>query len=83
MLCSMPEPRFLTVKDVAETLQVRDTTVHALIKRGELRAFQIGGRGVWRIGREDLEAYIAAAYERAAQEDGSLGAGPEADEQQG
>lgn len=76
----MPEPRFLTVKDVAETLQVRDTTVHALIKRGELRGFQIGGRGVWRIGRQDLEAYITAAYERAAQEAAALDVEPEAAE---
>jgi excisionase family DNA binding protein len=68
----MTEPRFLTVKDVAEALQVRDSTVHGLIKRGELRALQIGGRGIWRIGRDDLEAYIQGAYERAEQERAAL-----------
>jgi hypothetical protein len=34
---------------------------------GELRALQIGGRGMWRIGRQDLEDYIAEAYRRTAE----------------
>lgn len=50
----MADPRFLAVKDVAEALQVRVSSVHGLIKRAELRALQIGGRGDWRIGRDDL-----------------------------
>ena len=35
----------------------------ALIRRGELRAAKIGGRGDYRIGRSDLEAYITRTYE--------------------
>jgi hypothetical protein len=27
----------------------------------------VGGRGVWRIGRQDIEDYIAEAYRRTAQ----------------
>ena len=34
---------------------------------GELRALQVGGRGMWRIGRQDLEDYIAEAYRRTAE----------------
>ena len=35
---------------------------YALIRRGELRAAKIGGRGDYGIGREDLEAYIERTY---------------------
>lgn len=61
-------PRFLTIAQVAEELSVNEHLVRGLIKNLELRAFQVGGRGQWRIGRDDLEAYIAAAYERAAEQ---------------
>jgi len=57
-------PRFLTPTQVAEELNVKPNQVHALIKAGELRAFQVGGRGMWRIGRPDLEDYITEAYRR-------------------
>lgn len=62
-----PTPRFLTPTQVAEELNVKPNQVHALIKAGELRAFQVGGRGMWRIGRQDLEDYIDEAYRRAAE----------------
>ena len=61
-------PRFLTIAQVADELSVNEPLVRGLIKNLELRAFQVGGRGQWRIGRDDLEAYIATAYERAAQQ---------------
>ena len=35
---------------------------YALLRRGELRAAKIGGRGDYRIGRDDLEAYIERTY---------------------
>jgi hypothetical protein len=38
-----------------------------MLKSGELRGIQIGGRGVWRIGVADLDAYIEEAYRRAAE----------------
>ena len=60
-------PRFLTPTQVADELNVKPNQVHALIKAGELRAFQVGGRGMWRIGRQDLEDYIAEAYRRTAE----------------
>ncbi|WP_284982321.1 helix-turn-helix domain-containing protein [Arthrobacter sp. efr-133-TYG-118] len=63
----MTEPRFLTIAEVAGILVVNESTVRGLIKRGDLRAFQIGGRGIWRIGRDDLEAYITDAYRRTAE----------------
>ena len=55
--------RFLTRAQVAEELDISMARAYALIRRGELRAAKIGGRGTWRIGRDDLEAYIERAYE--------------------
>lgn len=52
---------------MADELNVKPNQVHALIKAGELRALQVGGRGMWRIGRQDVEDYIAEAYRRTAE----------------
>ena len=35
---------------------------YSLIRRGELRAAKVGARGDYRIGRDDLEAYIERTY---------------------
>lgn len=40
--------------------------VRALLRSGELRGIQIGGRGLWRIATADVEQFIATAYERTA-----------------
>ncbi|GAB3283349.1 hypothetical protein GCM10027449_26270 [Sinomonas notoginsengisoli] len=61
----MDEPRFLTIAQVADTLAVKEPTIRSLVKSGELRAFQIGGQGIWRIGHDDLDGYIDASYVRA------------------
>ncbi len=45
MIDEPKQPRFLTPTQVAEELNVKPNQVHALIKAGELRAFQVGGRG--------------------------------------
>lgn len=52
------EPRFLTLEDVATYLNVSVTQVYALVRSGELPGIKIGGRGFWRVDREQLEAYI-------------------------
>jgi len=61
------QPRFLTLAQVADELNVKQSLVQGLIRAGELRAFQVGGRGMWRIGRQDVEDYIDQAYRRAAE----------------
>jgi excisionase family DNA binding protein len=58
--------RFLTVEQAAEELNVKSSLIRGLISSGELRAIQVGGRGLWRIGLQDLEDYIAKAYRRTA-----------------
>ncbi len=55
-------PRFLTLPDVAEVLNISGAQVYALVRRGELRAIKIGGRGQWRVEGSELEAYIQRAY---------------------
>ncbi|WP_028659114.1 helix-turn-helix domain-containing protein [Nocardioides insulae] len=55
-------PRFLTLADVAEVLNTSSAQVYALVRRGELPAIKIGGRGQWRVEAEKLEEYIEQAY---------------------
>ncbi|MET3206286.1 UNVERIFIED_ORG: excisionase family DNA binding protein [Arthrobacter sp. UYEF13] len=59
--------RFLTIEQAAEELNVKQSLIRGLIKTGELRAIQVGGRGVWRIGAHDLEGYIDEAYRRTTE----------------
>lgn len=56
------EPRFLTLTDVAETLNVTLAQTKALVRGGDLEAIKIGGRGAWRVERSALEAYIQRMY---------------------
>jgi excisionase family DNA binding protein len=55
-------PRFLQLSDVAEILNISAAQAYALVRSGELPAIKIGGRGQWRVEREQLEAYIQRAY---------------------
>jgi excisionase family DNA binding protein len=52
-------PRFLTLADVAEILSTSVAQVYAMVRRGDLPAIKIGGRGQWRVSEADLEDYIA------------------------
>ncbi len=59
----MPDsPRFLTLADVAEVLNTSIAQVYALVRRGELPAIKIGGRGQWRVEADQLEDYITRMY---------------------
>jgi len=55
-------PRFLTLADVAEVLNTSSAQVYALVRRGELPAIKIGGRGQWRVEADQLEDYIQRMY---------------------
>lgn len=71
-------PRFLTIEQVAEGLNVGQPTVRMLLKSSELRGIQIGGRGLWRVSSSDLENYIADAYKVTAEK---IAAGEVTDEE--
>ena len=60
-------PRFLALAEVAEVLSISVSQVYALVRRGDLPAIKIGGRGQWRVESSMLESYIAEAY-RATQQ---------------
>lgn len=75
--------RFLTLTDVAETLNVTMAQAKALVRSGDLPAIKVGGRGTWRVEDTELESYIQRMYartreliERAPQRQG---AGPDDD----
>lgn len=54
--------RFLTLADVAETLNITMAQAKALVRSGALPAVKIGGRGVWRVEVSMLEDYIGRMY---------------------
>ena len=57
------EPRFLKLSDVQEILNISSPQAYALVRSGELPAIQVGGRGIWRVERAELEAYIERQYQ--------------------
>ena len=61
-------PRFLTLADVAEVLNTSQAQVYALVRRGDLPAIKIGGRGQWRVEAVELENYIQRMYARTRAE---------------
>jgi excisionase family DNA binding protein len=58
-------PRFLQLADVAEILNTSSAQVYALVRRGDLVAIKIGGRGQWRVETTELERYIERMYDEA------------------
>jgi excisionase family DNA binding protein len=57
-------PRLLTLAQVREILNVGMPAVYALVSSGELRALQLGGgRRMWRVSEDDLEAYLERCYQ--------------------
>jgi excisionase family DNA binding protein len=64
---AVPFPRMLTLDEVQEVLNLGKPLIYALVKSGELRAAQFGGRGIWRVRQDDLAAYIDAAYAKTAE----------------
>lgn len=48
----------LTLPEVADALRMHRLSVLALFKSGEIRASKIGARGVWRVRKSDLDAYL-------------------------
>ena len=55
-------PRMLTLADVAEILNTSVAQVYALVRRKDLRAMKLGGRGQWRVLPADLQEFIDRGY---------------------
>ncbi|MGI8677356.1 MAG: helix-turn-helix domain-containing protein [Jatrophihabitans sp.] len=61
------ESRFLTLTDVAEVLNISSSQVYALVRNEDLKAIKIGGRGQWRVERDQLEEYISRMYKQTSE----------------
>ncbi|GAA1334454.1 hypothetical protein GCM10009592_30240 [Brachybacterium rhamnosum] len=66
---SSPAPRFMPLEGVQEVLSISRSQAYALVRSGELRAIQVGGRGQWRVEHAELEAYIQRCYAATAPAD--------------
>ncbi|MDJ0458583.1 helix-turn-helix domain-containing protein [Arthrobacter sp. NQ7] len=64
---AVPFPKMLTLDQVQEILNLGKPMVYSLVRSGEIRAVQLGPRGLWRVSQDDLAAYIDAAYEKTAE----------------
>lgn len=55
--------KFFTLPEVSEQLNISMSQMRAIIKRGDIEAIQIGGRGQWRVEEAKLDEYIERLYE--------------------
>lgn len=62
-----PPTRFFPLAEVAQILSISVAQAYALVRRGELPAIKIGGRGQWRVEAEALETYISGLYSSTRQ----------------
>lgn len=66
MSTAVPIRSLLTVREVAERLDVSEKQVYRLIRRGELPAVQLGGPGTAiRIDPDELRAWLFGPEEAA------------------
>ena len=56
----------MTVEEVARQLRVSPKTVRGWLVQGRLRGFKLTPK-VWRIQREDFQAFVSAARRQAAE----------------
>ena len=72
----LPAP-LLKPAEVARVLNVTVTQVYTLMRSGDLPALKIGKKGVWRVSRETLEAYLADLETEARRRSPLIDAPPE------
>lgn len=65
----MTEPmrRFVPLEYVEEYLSISRSQAYALVRSGDLRALQVGGRNQWRVELTELDAYVQRAYTKTQQ----------------
>lgn len=63
-------PRFVPLEYVMDELSISRSQAYALVRTGDLKAIQVGGRGQWRVDLVELEAYIERCYAAADAEVG-------------
>lgn len=50
------EDEILTIREVAEYLKIKEKTAYALVARGEIPGFKVGGS--WRFRKSELNRWI-------------------------
>lgn len=61
----MDLPKFVPLEYVMDELSISKSQAYALVRSGDLRAIQVGGRGQWRVSLDEIEAYIQRCYAAA------------------
>lgn len=61
-----PPRRFLTLDQVSELLAISNAQSYALVRRKELRAIKIGGRGQYRVEMSEVEAFTVQTFAATA-----------------
>lgn len=60
---AMPDlPKFVPLEHIMTELSISKSQAYALVRSGDLRAIQVGGRGQWRVSLDAFEDYIQRAY---------------------
>jgi excisionase family DNA binding protein len=59
----------MTVREVANYLNVDEKTVYRLAQKGELPGFKVAG--TWRFKRQDIDQWIEDQKKAAAQKEGN------------
>lgn len=71
-----PEPRFLTVADVAARTGLSQYEVRSEVRRGVFPHREIGARPLIRFTREDIDAYVERVAARKKKEAAPSGLTP-------
>lgn len=54
--------RFYKLDEVAEMLSTSHSQVYALVRRGDLAAIKLGGRGQYRVEQREIDRYVERLY---------------------
>ena len=60
---SLPDPKFLTIAEVATVMRVSKMTVYRLVHGGELPAVRVGRS--FRVSEEDVDDYLRKSFYNA------------------
>lgn len=52
----MAKPELITIKEVADFLQIAEKTIYRLAAEGKIPAFKVGGS--WRFNRKEIEEWL-------------------------
>lgn len=60
----MSDQGFISIKEAAAEVSVHEDTVRDWLRTGALKGYKLGG--LWKIKREDFDAFIAAGSNQPA-----------------